>query len=130
MVDGAEAGGTSNDYWIAFAHELLGERDLALAGYERELARQLRVNGENPDDPFIVANLSAVYVGLRRRKEAMREAERAVALLPVSRDAMYGPVLIRNLAWTYARVGEPEKAVEQLEQLLIVGGGIFWQFHL
>ena len=41
-----------------------------------------------------------------------------MALLPISRDAFLGPYLQHQLARIYLLVGEPEKALDQLEPLL------------
>ena len=43
---------------------------------------------------------------------------RAVALDPVSKDARDGPYFQHQLARIYMLVGEPEKALDQLEPLL------------
>ena len=45
--------------------------------------------------------------------EAIAEGERAVALWPISRDAYQ-----HQLARIYIMLGEPEKALDQLEPLL------------
>ena len=59
-----------------------------------------------------------LYVG--RKAEAIREGERAVALRGISSDALNGPYMEHQLARIYTMVGEPEKAVDRLEQLLRV----------
>ena len=41
-----------------------------------------------------------------------------MALLPVSRDAYFGAYLQHQLVRIYLLVGEPEKALDQLESLL------------
>ena len=50
--------------------------------------------------------------------EAVREGQRAVAMLPLAKDAFVGPYLQHQLARIYILVGEPEKALDQLEPLL------------
>jgi serine/threonine-protein kinase len=52
--------------------------------------------------------------------DAITESERAVALLPISKDASNGPYMQHQLARTYIIVGEPEKALDALEPLLKV----------
>ena len=47
----------------------------------------------------------------------MREGERAINLLPVSKDAVDGALLPANLARIHVLLGEPEKAIDQLEIL-------------
>ena len=48
------------------------------------------------------------------------EGERGVALLPITRDAYAGAYVQHQLARIYLLVGEPEKALDQLEPLLEV----------
>ena len=48
------------------------------------------------------------------------EGERGVALQPITQDAYLGPYIQQQLARIYLLVGEPEKALDQLEPLLKV----------
>ena len=45
---------------------------------------------------------------------------RGVELMPVSKDAIFGPYFQHQLARIYVLVGEPEKAIDQLEKVLKV----------
>jgi tetratricopeptide (TPR) repeat protein len=71
-----------------------------------------------PNDPgrHVALGLALAYLG--RKEEAIREGERGVALVPVSKDADQGPYYQHQLARIYMLVGEPEKALDQLEPLL------------
>ena len=71
-----------------------------------------------PEDAQIraVLGLSLAYLG--RKAEAIREAERAVELLPISRDAHFGPYVQHQLVRVYILTGENEKALDTLEPLL------------
>ena len=73
---------------------------------------------ETPDDAqrHALLGLSLAYAG--RKAEAVREGLRGVALGPISRDASNGPYIQHQLARIYLVVGEPEKALDQLEPLL------------
>ncbi len=53
-----------------------------------------------------------------RAAEAIREGERGLAMHPVTDDAFAGPYFQHQLARIYIMVGEPEKALDQLEPLL------------
>ena len=64
----------------------------------------------------VVLGLALAYLG--RKEEAIREGERGVALDPVSKDALRGTYCQHQLARIYILVGEPEKALDQLEPLL------------
>jgi TolB-like protein len=52
------------------------------------------------------------------RKEAISEGRHAAELLPITKDAMTGAEILRNLAITYAWLGEKNLAIKQLEELL------------
>jgi tetratricopeptide (TPR) repeat protein len=71
-----------------------------------------------PGDPqrHVLLGLAMAYLG--RKADAVREGRRAVELLPISRDAVTGAYLQYQLARIYLLVGEPEKALDQLEPLL------------
>ncbi len=57
---------------------------------------------------------------LLRREQAVREGERAVAELPISKDAFVGTYIQHQLVRTYILVGQSEKALDALEPLLEV----------
>ena len=59
---------------------------------------------------------SLAYLG--RKDEAIGEGERAVALRPISKDAVLGPYFQQELVIIYILTGESEKALDQLEPLL------------
>jgi TolB-like protein/tetratricopeptide (TPR) repeat protein len=96
------------------------ERDQASTRIHAEEARkavedQLR---QTPDDAqrHVLLGLSLAYLG--RKEESIQEGLRGVQLQPVSKDAYTGPYLQHQLVRIYILVGEPEKALDQLEPLL------------
>ncbi len=71
-----------------------------------------------PQDAQRHASLGLALAYLGKKEEAIREGERAVSLQPVTKDAVEGPYNQHQLARIYVLVGEPEKALDQLEPLL------------
>ena len=71
-----------------------------------------------PDDGQRRALLGLALAYLGRKAEAMREGLRGVALMPISRDAYFGPYNQLQLVRIYLLSGEPDKALDQLEPLL------------
>ena len=91
----------------------------------RAYADSARVAGEAqlreaPNDGQLHAleGIALAYAG--RKAEALKEGERAVALLPFSRDAYAAPYAEHQLARIDMMVGEPEQALDHLEHLLRV----------
>jgi tetratricopeptide (TPR) repeat protein len=81
------------------------------------MKEQLRAT---PDDGqrHVLRGLALAYIG--RKEEAISEGERGVALMPISRDSYTGAYNQHQLVRINLRVGEPEKALDQLEPLLKV----------
>jgi serine/threonine-protein kinase len=79
----------------------------------------LETNVRNdPDDDYYATLLGLALAGLGRSADAIREGERAVALVPVSKDAEWSGYLRANLARIYVLLDEREKAIDQLESVL------------
>ena len=67
--------------------------------------------------------LGLVHAALGNRNEAIRQAERAVELLPVTRDAVDGALVETNAAVVYAQTGQTDRAITELQRLVDLPGG-------
>ena len=105
---------------LAGAYALQGDSRLASAYADSARAafeKQLR---DTPDDAQLHTLLGAAFAYLGRKAEAIREGQRGMELMPTSRNAFTGPYNHHQLVRIYILVGEPDKAVDQLEALLKV----------
>ena len=86
-------------------------------GDSARLALEQRVR-EVPDNPQLrtLFGVALAYAG--RPKEAVREGERGVALLPASKDGRFGTYNEHLLTRTYLLAGDREKALTHLATLL------------
>jgi tetratricopeptide (TPR) repeat protein len=71
-----------------------------------------------PENAGLHAELGLALAYLGQKTDAIREGERAVALQPAAKNAVDGPYDQHQLVRIYMLVGEPEKALDQLEPLL------------
>ena len=96
----------------------LGQQDLARNAFEE--ARRVLVTkiAETPEDARFHSSLGIALAGLGRTAEAVREGERAIELMPPTRDAYRGVSGVEDLARIYTMVGNQEAAIEQLDYLL------------
>lgn len=78
---------------------------------------------DDPDNAFWLGVLCVVDAGLGHKEQAISEGRRAVSLLPVSKDAVDGPVVEESLAMSYAWLGETDSAMELLTDLANRPGG-------
>ena len=67
--------------------------------------------------------LGLIYAGLERKEDALREGNRAVEILPESKDALNGPILKIALARVHTFVGNHDAAIALLERSLMTIGG-------
>jgi serine/threonine protein kinase/tetratricopeptide (TPR) repeat protein len=94
------------------------ERALEALAFARDvLEREINMR---PKDARIHSSLGQVYMALDRKEDAIRQAELAVEMLPVSEDALQGPMLLENLIRVYLAAGEYKAALDQLDYLLSI----------
>jgi len=87
--------------------------------YAEEARKAYEVNlREAPGNAQQHALLGVALAYLGRRAEAVKEGERGVTLLPVSKDAYAGAYMQHQLARIHILLGEKEKALDDLEPLL------------
>jgi TolB-like protein/regulator of sirC expression with transglutaminase-like and TPR domain len=72
----------------------------------------------DPDNPVFAEGLSLVHAALGEKDAAIKEAERAIKLLPSAKDAVEGPGCEENLAIVEVLVGEKNRAIPRLQHLL------------
>jgi TolB-like protein/Tfp pilus assembly protein PilF len=103
---------------IALAQYLAG--DTAGAKPTAEQARNTLepLRKDQPDNAFIVAALSVAHAILGEKASAINEAQRAVTLLPSSKDRVSGPGFEENLALIETMTGEKNSAISTLTTLL------------
>src|SRR5215469_11392453 len=102
----------------ALAQRLVGD----IAG-ARATAKQAQntlepLRKDQPDNAFIAAALAVAEATLGEKALAINEAQRAVTLLPSSKDRVSGPSFEENLALIEMMTGEKSRAISTLTQLL------------
>ena len=106
------------EFYVGWIFELMGEPVEARRHFENARALLEEKVGESPNDERVHAASGLVYAHLGLTDEAIREGRKAVALLPVSLDALDGPEYLEDLAEIYTIVGEYDEALGLLEHLL------------
>jgi tetratricopeptide (TPR) repeat protein len=103
---------------LAFTQRLAG--DMAGAKVTAEQARNTyeRLLREHPESWDYAASLSNAYALIGEKDLALKEAERAIMLVPSAKDAIDGPVAEENLALVQTLVGDNSRAISMLTQLL------------
>ena len=103
---------------LGFAARMVGDSLRMRAYADSALSHIERAVRDNPGEPNNHIALATALALLGRKASAIREGERAVAIRGT--DGFQGPQLRHQLSRIYQFVGEPVKAIEQLEILLRV----------
>jgi len=76
--------------------------------------------GARPHDYRLYSAVGHAFALLGRKEEAVRAGEHAAELMPTSKDSLVGPNLAIELAKIYTQVGETDKALDLIEELLSI----------
>lgn len=90
----------------------------AQAAFTAARSEQEKAVQAEPNYGPAICLLGLIDAGLGRKEQALAEGRRAVELLPVEKDAINGPAMIKYLAVIAAWTGEKELACEQLEKAI------------
>lgn len=72
---------------------------------------------DQPDNAFVVASLSQAHAEMRQKDSALKLSERAIMLVPRSKDPVFGPTYEENLAVIQTTFGDNSRAISTLTQL-------------
>ena len=116
-------------FWLGWAQDVAGDHAAAQESWRTgrgELEPFLKEQAENYN---LLYDLALTEMGLGEKAAALAFAHRAMAAMPIERDAFDGPAPIEILARVAAQLGEPDRALAALQKLLSVpyegplGGG-------
>jgi TolB-like protein/DNA-binding winged helix-turn-helix (wHTH) protein/Tfp pilus assembly protein PilF len=116
--------------YLAWALQSAGDTAKATAAYTEVEARARAALAERPDDADLHLALGFAYAGLGRKPEAIAEGKRAVALMPVTEDALTGSDMLACQAQLYVRVGQPDQAIALIERVLSMPTGVIMSSEL
>jgi len=98
----------------------LVRNDTARAQVDFEAARPAleKTVADSPQDSTRHGQLGLLYAFMGKKEDALREGRRAVELKPIARDVIEGAVARDFQALIFARTGEIDKAISEIERQL------------
>jgi TolB-like protein/Tfp pilus assembly protein PilF len=103
---------------LALLYRVAGDTASAKAAAEQARSTLEPISKEQPDNVFLAAALGVVYAILDEKDSALKEAQRAITLVPSSKDRLSGPGFEENLALVEMIIGENSRAISTLTRLL------------
>jgi len=107
-----------NPFFLLLAQEYAGDIVGARATAQQMLGPLGTLCQKDPDNPNFAYVLSLTRAVLGQKDAAIKEAERAITLLPSGKDAVVGPKAEQNLASVEVIVGDKNRAIPRLQRLL------------
>ncbi len=107
-----------NLFFLVLAQENAGDIVGARATAQQMLRPLEPLSHKDPDNLNVALALSVIHAVLGQKDAAIKEAERAITLLPRGKDAVDGPKNEENLAFVEVLVGDKDGAIPRLQHLL------------
>ena len=104
----------SRPFMEGLVARLMHDEDKARASFITARTQQEKTIQAQPDYAPAVCMLGLIDAALGQKEEALREGQRAVALLPLEKDAFGGTEMVKYLSVTAAWVGDKDLACRQL----------------
>jgi tetratricopeptide (TPR) repeat protein len=105
-----------------------GDKTKAVAAFKAARAVLESRLKNKPNDPRTLAVLAQVDANIGNKELALSEAQKASTLMPVSKDAYDGPIILQGLAQVYTWSGDYDRAFEVLQRLLGMPGYISYGY--
>src|SRR5437667_3185359 len=107
-------------FWLGWAQEVAGDNAGARESWSQARSELEPFLKEQPENFILMGDLALTNMWLGDNAAAMNLAERALAMMPIDKDALTGPRPLDILARVAARVGDPDRSISTLKKLLSI----------
>jgi TolB-like protein/Tfp pilus assembly protein PilF len=107
-------------FWLGWAQQVSGDHAAAQETWRQARSELESFLKEQPENFQLIGDLALTNTGLGDKAAAFKLIERAMAVIPVEKDALSGPGPIEILARVAAQMGEPDRAIAALQKLLSI----------
>jgi len=110
-------------FWLGWAQEVAGDHASAQQTWRQARSELESFLKEQPENFVVIGDLALINACLGEKDAALTFAERAMAVIPLEKDAMHGTIPIEVLARVTAQTGEPDRAIAAIQKLLSMPAG-------
>ena len=107
-------------FWLGWAQEVAGDHASAQESWSQARSELESFLKKQPDNYLLIGSLALTNMGSGDKAAALAMSERAMAALPIEKDAVTGPIPIEILARVAAQTGEADRAIAALQKLLSI----------
>jgi serine/threonine protein kinase/Tfp pilus assembly protein PilF len=105
-------------FYLGWAQEVAGDHAAAQESWQQARSELEPFLKEEPENFSLIGDLALTNTGLGDKAAALALSQRAMAVVPMEKDAVDGLGPIEILARVTARIGEPDRAIAALQKLL------------
>jgi len=105
-------------FWLGWLQELAGDHTAAHGTWQQARSELEPFLKAQPENWRLIDVLALTNMGLGDKAAAFGLLERAMAAMPVEKDALDGVAVIETVAQVAARMGEPDRAISALRKAL------------
>jgi TolB-like protein/Tfp pilus assembly protein PilF len=110
-------------FYLGLAQEVAGDHAAAQESWRQARSELEPFLKEQPENYTLMADLALTNASLGDKTAALALAERAMATVPIEKDAVAGPAALEIFAQVAAQTGESERAIATLQKVLSMPGG-------
>jgi serine/threonine protein kinase/Tfp pilus assembly protein PilF len=101
-------------FWLGWLQELAGDHAAAHATWQQARSELEPFLKAQPENRRLLDVLALTNMGLGDKAAAFGLLDRALAAMPIEKDALDGAAVIETVAQVAARMGEPDRAISAL----------------
>ncbi|MFL6599033.1 MAG: hypothetical protein ACJ8KF_13895, partial [Chthoniobacterales bacterium] len=109
-------------FWLGWAQDVAGDHAAAQESWRQARSELESFLKEQPENSSLLGDLALTNMGLGDKAAALALSEQGIAALPVEKDVVSGAGPIETLARVAAHMGEPDRAIAALQQVLSIPG--------
>ncbi len=107
-------------FWLGWAQEVAGDHVAARDSWSQARSELDPFLKEQPGNFVLLGDLALTNMSLGDNAAALTLAERAIAMMPIKKDALTGPRPLDILARVAAGIGDPDRSISTLQKLLSI----------
>jgi serine/threonine protein kinase/Tfp pilus assembly protein PilF len=105
---------------LGWLQKLAGDHAAARESWQQAHSELEPFLKEQPENWHLIDFLALTNMGLGDKASAFGLLERAMAALPIEKDALDGPVIIETFAQVATQMGEPDRAIAALRRVISI----------
>ena len=109
-------------FYLGWAQEVAGDHAAAQESWRQARSELEPFLKEQPENYILLGDLALTNMGLGDKAAALALTDRAIAAVPIEKDAASGPRSLEILARVAGQVGETDRAIAALQKLLSMPG--------